>query len=180
MTQLPAGHLDTGRRYAMMAPMRFRRELAYEAGPDEVFAMLADPAFRERVAAAQGVVSIEVSTTPTGAGFTLVSDQVQNTAGLPAIAKKIAGDTTQAVVREQWSDATTGTIEITAPGKPTKATGTIRLLATGGGTTYVQELDVSVKVPLIGGKLEALMADNIDAGLTVEHSVGSAWLRGDR
>lgn len=160
--------------------MKFRRELAYEAGPDEVFAMLADPAFREKVAAEQGVVSIEVSITPTGAGFTMVSDQVQDTAGLPAIAKKIAGDTTRAVVREEWSDATAGTIEITAPGKPTKAVGTVRLVATGTGATYVQELDVNVKVPLIGGKLETLMADNIDAGLSVEHSVGTAWLRGER
>ncbi|MEV5000954.1 DUF2505 domain-containing protein [Nocardioides sp. LML1-1-1.1] len=160
--------------------MKFRRELAYEAGPGEVFAMLADPAFREKVAAEQGVVSIDVRITPTGAGFTMVSDQVQDTAGLPAIAKKIAGDTTRAVVREEWSEATSGTIEITAPGKPTKAVGTVRLVAAGPGTTYVQELDVNVKVPLIGGKLETLMADNIDAGLSVEHSVGTAWLRGER
>ena len=164
----------------MMTPMKFRRELAYEAGPDEVFAMLADPAFREKVAAEQGVVSIDVRITPTGAGFTMVSDQVQDTAGLPAIAKKIAGDTTRAVVREEWSDATSGTIEITAPGKPTKAVGTVRLVPAGSGATYVQELDVNVKVPLIGGKLETLMADNIDAGLSVEHSVGTAWLRGER
>ncbi|NHA00166.1 DUF2505 domain-containing protein [Nocardioides sp. W3-2-3] len=114
--------------------------LAYEAGPGEVFAMLADPAFREKVAAEQGVVSIEVSITPSGAGFTLVSDQVQDTAGLPAIAKKIAGETTRAVVREQWPDAAgTATIEITAPGKPTRATGTVRLVPAGAGTTYVQE-----------------------------------------
>lgn len=164
----------------MMSPMKFRRELAYEAGPDEVFAMLADPTFREKVAAAQDVVSVEVTITPVGEGFTLVSDQVQRTAGLPAIAKKIAGDTTQAVIREEWSDATSGTIEIVAPGKPTRMTGTIRLAADGAGTSYLQELDVSIKVPLIAGKLEKIMADNIDEGLSVEHSVGIAWLKGER
>lgn len=164
----------------MMAPMRFRRELAYEATPDEVFAMLADPAFREKVAAAQDVVSVDVTITPQGTGFSLVNDQVQDTAGLPAIAKKIAGDTTRAVIREEWSDATAGTIEITAPGKPTKAVGTLTLVSSGTGTTYVQDLDVNVKVPLVGGKLEKVMADNIDEGLSVEHSVGIAWLRGER
>ncbi len=167
----------------MMSRMRYRRELAYDAPPAEVFAMLADPAFRERVGAAQDVVSIDVTITPSvtgGDGFTLVSDQVQNTAGLPAIAKKIAGDTTQAIVREVWTDLMSATVEITAPGKPTKAAGTIRLVATGAGTTYVQELDVTVKVPLVAGKLERLMTDNIDAGLTVEHTVGVAWLKGDR
>jgi hypothetical protein len=160
--------------------MRFRRELAYEAAPDEVFAMLADPAFRQKVAAAQDVVSVEVTVTPVGEGFTLVSDQVQRTAGLPAIAKKIAGDTTQAIIREEWPDATSGTIEIVAPGKPTRMVGTTRLSADGAGTSYVQELEVSIKVPLIAGKLEKIMADNIDEGLSVEHSVGIAWLKGDR
>ncbi|GAA3648359.1 DUF2505 domain-containing protein [Nocardioides ginsengisoli] len=160
--------------------MRYTRELTYEAGPDEVFAMLADPAFRERVAAAQQVVSVTVTATPAGAGVSLVIDQVQNTAGLPAIAKKIAGDTTQAVVREEWSDPTSGTIEITAPGKPTRAAGTVTLKADGSATTHALDLEVTVKVPLVGGKLEKLMTDNIDAGLTVEHSVGVAWLKGDR
>lgn len=164
----------------MMSPMKFRRELAYEAGPDEVFAMLADPAFREKVGAAQQVVSIEVTITPRGEGFALVSDQLQNTAGLPAIAKKIAGDSTQAIVREDWAGPRSGTIEITAPGKPTRAVGTISLQAAGAGTTYVQELDVTVKVPLVGGKLEKVMADNIDNGLSVEHSTGIAWLKGER
>ncbi|HWJ08502.1 MAG TPA: DUF2505 domain-containing protein [Nocardioides sp.] len=160
--------------------MRFRRELAYEADPDEVFAMLADPAFRERVAAAQDVVSVDVTITPQGDGFTLLSDQVQRTAGLPAIARKIAGDTTRAVIRETWSDRSSGTIEITAPGKPTTMAGTIRLTPGGSGTTYVQELEIGVKVPVVAGKLERIMADNIDEGLSVEHATGIAWLRGDR
>ncbi|WP_161605410.1 DUF2505 domain-containing protein [Pimelobacter simplex] len=160
--------------------MRYSRELAYAAAPDEVFAMLADPAFREKVAAAQQVVSVTVTATPAGTGVSLVVDQVQNTAGLPAIAKKIAGDTTQAVVREEWSDPRSGTIEITAPGKPTRAAGTVTLVADGGATKLVVDLEVTVKVPLVGGRLEKLMTDNIDAGLSVEHSVGVSWLKGDR
>ena len=107
--------------------MKFRHELTYDAPPADVFAMLADPAFREKVAAAQDVVSADITLTPDGEGFDLVSDQVQNTAGLPAIAKKIAGDTTQAILTEHWADARGGSLEITAPGKPTSAKGTIAL-----------------------------------------------------
>lgn len=160
--------------------MKFHRELAYEAGPDEVFAMLADPAFRQKVAAAQDVVSIEVTSTPKGAGSSILIDQVQNTAGLPALAKKITGETTQAIIREEWTDARSGTYEIVVPGKPTKAIGTVTLVEEDGATRHVFDLDVTVKVPVIGGKLEKLMADNIDAGMTVEHSVGVAWLKGKR
>lgn len=164
----------------MMSAMRFRRELAYEADPDEVFAMLADPGFREKVARAQEVVSVDVRLTTSGDGFSLVSDQVQNTRDLPAIAKKIAGETTRAVITEEWSTPTSGAISITAPGKPTSAVGTIALAPAAGGTTETVDLDVKVKVPLVGGKLEQLMADTIGAGYDVEHRVGQAWLAGER
>ncbi len=167
-------------RGTMMAAMKFRKELAYDADPADVFAMLSDPAFREKVARAQEVVSVDVQLTPSSGGFSLVNDQVQNTAGLPALAKKIAGDTTQAVITEEWSTPDGGSISITAPGKPTKAEGTIKLTSGTTGTIEVVELDVKVKVPLIGGKLEQLMADNIDSGFDVEHAVGQAWLAGER
>ncbi len=164
----------------MMTPMKFRKELTYDADPASVHAMLADPAFREKVAAAQEVVSVDVRLTPAGDGFSLVSEQVQNTAGLPAIAKKITGDTTKAVITEEWPDATGGSVTITAPGKPTRAEGTVALRPAATGTTQTVELDVKVKVPLIGGKLEQLMADTIGEGYDVEHRVGVAWLAGER
>jgi hypothetical protein len=164
----------------MMCAMEFRTELSYDASPDEVFAMLSDPAFREQVAQAQDVVSVDVRLTPTEDGFSLVNDQVQDTKDLPAIAKKFAGDTTQALITEKWDSRTAGSISITAPGKPTSAMGTIRLAPDGEGTVEIVELDVRVKVPLIGGKLEKLMADNIEAGYRAEHTVGRAWLQDNR
>jgi uncharacterized protein YndB with AHSA1/START domain len=160
--------------------MKFRKELSYEADPDDVFAMLSDPAFREKVAHAQEVVSVDVRLTPSSGGFSLVNDQVQNTKDLPSIAKTIAGDSTRAVVTEEWSSPTRGSIAITAPGKPSKAEGTITLEPGTTGTTEVVELEVKVKVPLIGGKLEQLMADTIGSGYDVEHRVGQAWLAGEK
>ena len=162
-----------------MDGMRFQHTSTYDAPVDQVYAMLTDPAWRRRVGEAQGVVSSDVTITPQGKGCRIVIDQVQNTAGLPAIAKKIAGDTTRAVVTEVWTSPTGGTIEILAPGKPTKATGTVSLVADGTGTRHVTDLEVTVKVPLVGGKLENLMADNIGKGLEVEQAVGVAWLEGD-
>ena len=161
--------------------MRFRTELSYDAAPDAVFAMLSDRAYREKVLEARAeVVSYEVSLELSGAGFTLVTHQVQDTAGLPSIAKKFAGDTTQAVVTETWKDGSGATVEIVAPGKPTKTTGTLSLKAAGSGTVEVVDLDVKVKVPLIGGKLEALVVAEIESGYAAEQRVGTAWLAGER
>ena len=139
--------------------------------------MLADPAFRERVSLAREVVSFDVALTPTGSGFTLVNDQIQPTAGLPSFAKKFAGETTKAIQREDWQDHSSGSLTIETPGKPTSIKGTITLVGSDGGTVERVELEVRAKVPLIGGKLESLMADQIREGMDVEHQVGQAWLR---
>ena len=37
-----------------------------------------------------------------------------------------------------------------------------------------------MKVPLIGGKLESLMADLVAEGMDKEQAAGAAWLAGDR
>ncbi|HEX8779683.1 MAG TPA: DUF2505 domain-containing protein [Nocardioides sp.] len=160
--------------------MDFRHELTYDAPPPEVFAMLADPAFREAVSEAQGVVSHDVEVTRQGSGFTLVNDQVQRTEGLPSFAKKFAGSTTRAVQREEWADESGGSLVIEAPGKPSDIRGSISLEPAGPGTTEVVALAVTVKVPLVGGKLEGLLADQIRSGMDIEHEVGRRWLAGDR
>ena len=160
--------------------MKIRHELSYDAPPDEVFEMLADPWFRKAVTTAQDVVSAEVSLSREGDGFSLVVDQLQRTNGLPSFAKKFAGDTTRAVQREAWPDASGGSLAIEAPGKPTSMAGTISLDADGGGTREVVSLEIKVKVPLLGGKLEGLLADQVRGGMDVEHGVGVAWLNGER
>jgi len=167
-------------RSDMMASMKFRHELPYDASPAEVFEMLADPAFRERVGEALDVVSADITLERDGDGFTLTNDQVQRTGGLPSFAKKIAGDTTRVIQTEEWSSPTGGTLRIDAPGKPTSMAGTIELVPDGTGTVEVVELEIKAKVPLIGGKLESLMADQVRDGMDTEREVGQAWLKGDR
>ncbi len=160
--------------------MKFRHELPYDASPAEVFEMLADPTFREKVGEALEVVSADITLKRDGDGFTLANDQVQRTAGLPSFAKKIAGDTTRVIQTEEWSSPSGGTLRIDAPGKPTTMAGTIELVPDGAGTVEVVELEIKAKVPLIGGKLETLMADQIRDGMDTEREVGQAWLRGGR
>jgi len=168
------------RRSAMMTPMKFRHELSYAASPAEVFEMLADPAFREAVGAALDVVSADISLERDGDGFRLTNDQVQRTEGLPSFAKKIAGDTTRVIQTEEWASPSGGTLRIDAPGKPTSMAGTIELVPDGAGTLEVVELEIKARVPLVGGKLEGLMAEQVREGMDTERKVGRAWLTGDR
>jgi Protein of unknown function (DUF2505) len=166
-------------RSDMMTSMKFRHDLSYDASPAEVFEMLADPGFRKRVGEALDVVSADINLERDDDGFTLTNDQVQRTEGLPSFAKKFAGDTTRVIQTEQWSSPTRGTLRIDAPGKPTSMAGTIELVPDGDGTVEVVELEIKAKVPLLGGKLESLMADQVRDGMDTEREVGRAWLRGD-
>jgi uncharacterized protein YndB with AHSA1/START domain len=164
----------------MMTPMKFRHELTYDASPAEVFEMLADAAFREASVAAQDVVSAEVHLEREGNGFTLTIDQLQRTDDLPSFARTFAGETTRAIQREHWEDSTGATLHIDAPGKPSEVRGTITLRPEGSRTREIVELDLRVKVPVLGGRLEKLLAERVAAGMDAEHGVGTAWLRGER
>jgi len=48
----------------------------------------------------------------------------------------------------------------------------------GAGTVEVVELEIKAKVPLIGGKLENLMAEQVRDGMDTEREVGQSWLKG--
>ena len=82
------------------APMKFSHELSYDAPPDQVYAMLAEPDFRRQSCEAMEVISADVQLERDGDGFTLVIDQLQNTRDLPAFARTFAGESTQAIQRE--------------------------------------------------------------------------------
>ena len=164
----------------MMPTMKLRHEISYDAPLADVYAMLADPDFRQSSAAAMGVISADVTITPQGEGMNVHIDQVQPTEGVPGFAKKFAGETTRAVQTEEWSSPAGGTITIETPGKPTSIKGTLSLDESGGRTTETLEAEVKVKVPLIGGKLESLMADLVSSGMDKEQAAGVAWLEGKR
>jgi uncharacterized protein YndB with AHSA1/START domain len=160
--------------------MRLRHEITYDAPLADVFAMLSDPAFRQRSAEAMGVISADVSIHAKGAGISVKIDQVQPTEGVPSFAKKFAGETTRAVQTEEWDSPSGGTISIQTPGKPTSINGTLALTTSGTTTTETLDVEVKVKVPLVGGKLESLMADLVAKGMDKEHAAGVAWLAGER
>jgi hypothetical protein len=160
--------------------MKFSHDLAYDAAPDAVAAMLADPAFREAVCAALHVLRHEVSVQGAGTGMQVVLDQTQPAKGIPSFARKFVGDEIRIVQRERWTDTTSADLDIEVPGKPGTMAGGIRLVADGSGTVEKVTGDIKVKVPLVGGRIEELVADILRSALRAEERVGRSWLAGDR
>ena len=152
-------------------------ELRYDgATPEQVHAMLADPEFREEVCAYQGYPEREVSIEPKGDGMTVVVDQHRPADEVPSFAQKFVGDQINILQEEDWSDPTHADLTVTIPGKPGHMSGTIVLKGDDAGTTETVNVEVKVKIPLVGGKIESFIADLLLHALKAENKVGRDWL----
>ena len=64
------------------------------------------------------------------------------------------------------------------PGKPGEMTGTITLSEADGVTTERLEMTIKVNIPLVGGKIETLIAGLLRSALKAENVVGREYLAG--
>ncbi len=154
---------------------QLRQELAYDASPEEVAAMLRDPAFREKVLAAQHVLRGSAS----AEGSLMTVEQVWSSEHLPSVAKKFVGDEIVIVQKETWGTPTSADIVVTIPGNQGGMSGTSVLSPTStGGTVQTVDLSIKVGVPFVGGKIEKVIAEMLTKALAKEHQTGVAWLAG--
>jgi Protein of unknown function (DUF2505) len=155
---------------------RLSHDLTYDAPLTDVGEMLMETAFREQVCDAQGAIRRTVTIGPDGAGTKVVIDAVQLAQGIPSFAQRFVGDEIQLVQTERWSDVENGRVEVVIPGKPGQMSGTIRLRESGGTTTETVEMEIRVGIPLVGGKIESLIADLLRKALRAENHVGRQYL----
>lgn len=162
----------------MMAAMRLTHELRYDATPAQVYAMLADPGFRELVCDTQGVLSRTVTITPNASGMEVVVDETQPATGIPSFAQRFVGDQIRIVQRETWNSVAAAELTLDIPGKPGSMQGTVTLAPDGAGTVQTVDAEVTVTIPLVGGKLEQMIGDLLVSALKVENRVGRDYLGG--
>jgi Protein of unknown function (DUF2505) len=155
--------------------MRVTHEVRYDASPDDVYAMLTDPVFREKAAKTQGATKVEVTVD----GGSVRIDMVSPNTDIPAFARKVVGVSVHAIQEEEW-DGRSADFAITTPMMPAAIRGRRELVADGDGCLDTFEGESKVRIPVIGGKLEKLFAEKLAAGWDAEHGVGVSWLEGDR
>jgi hypothetical protein len=152
---------------------RLEHDLTYDAPPERVSAMLHDPGFRREVCEAIGVLRHDV----TVEGGHVRIEQVQSPAGIPSFATKFVGEEIRIIQDEHWATPDRAGITVTIPGKPGDMSGTTTLSATAdGGTVESVDMTVKVAIPLVGGKIEGLIADLLLKALKAENRVGRDYL----
>lgn len=160
---------------------KVHEELRYDGATlEQVHEMLADESFRGRVCRELGVLRHTVDIERDGTGMTVEIDQVQATQGIPGFAKKFVGEEINVVQSEDWTSPEKGNIRVVIPGRPGEMSGTAMLTQDPDGTTETVNMSVKVNIPLVGGRIEGLVADMLGKALRAEHEVGVAWLADGR
>jgi hypothetical protein len=149
-----------------------------DATVHDVFAMFGDPAYRKAVADYQRVVDFDCRISRDGEGMDVRLEQAHSTDRIPGFAQKLVGHEIRFVQQEIWASPWSSDIHVTIPGRPGDMTGTETL--TQSGDDVVQRIDLAVKVsmPIVGGKVEDLIAGFIGKAFGAENEVGVKWLAG--
>lgn len=155
---------------------RLVHEMTYDAPAIEVAAMLSDPVFRETVCRNQRATSYAVEIEGNVDAKAVRIEMEQPTDKVPAFAKKFIGETTTIVQTETWASPLTATITVGIPGKPGEINGSATLVETDGVTKETVELEIKVKIPLVAGKIEELLAKLLGSALRAEERTGKEWL----
>jgi hypothetical protein len=146
---------------------------------DDVFAMLGDPAYRTAVSEYQHVVDFRCDVTPDGDGMEVRVEQAHGTDRMPSFAQKFVGSEIRFVQTETWASPASATILVTIPGKPGEITGTETLTQSGDDVEQAIDMAVKVSMPLVGGKLEEMIAGFVGRVFEAENKVGVKWLAGE-
>jgi hypothetical protein len=142
--------------------------------------MLTDGRFRERVCEQIRSPDFTVLVTDTGDRAEVTIEQTQLVRKVPSFATRLVGDRVDIRQVERWNSPTMADFDVTIPGRPGHLRGQMSLSTVGDGTTQQVSGDLKIHVPLVGGKLEGLIAGLLKLAMDAEQEVGRRWLAGDR
>jgi hypothetical protein len=151
--------------------------------PTEVgrtFAVLADPTYlRARLAAVGGPDSELLEHTRDGDDVHYRLRFALPNHVLPPLVQPLVGgqlliERTESL--RPFGDGYLGDVSVAVPGAPVSAEGDMTLRPAAEGTEFVVHSDVTVRVPLIGGRIEESIADNIRKLLVLEGDFTREWL----
>ncbi|MFD4368638.1 DUF2505 domain-containing protein [Rhodococcus sp. NPDC058521] len=99
---------------------------------------------------------------------------------LPSIVTKVRPGDLVIKRSETWAglndDTATGTFSASVDGAPAKISGTKRLTGAGADSVVEFEGETTVKIPIVGGKIESAIADQILHLIDKEREFTQSWL----
>ena len=144
--------------------MNLNYKLQFIKPKETVLELFCDPSYYAHHQAALGSIDYEqLEHQDDGTHFHIKCRyRVKSEAPLPGFAKKVLGETSEVTHEERWDRATGhGKLTIHVAGMPGTMTCDLALADGPKGCTKTFDWEVKVKIPLVGGKIEGLIAEDI-------------------
>ncbi|MEU7480011.1 DUF2505 domain-containing protein [Lentzea sp. NPDC042327] len=143
---------------------------------EEVFgAMVDETHLRDRLAAIGGPNAELISFTSVEGKTSYQLKQGVPAEHLPSVAKAALGGDLVIQRTENWA-AGAGTVEVTISGVPGRLDGAFTITDDGAGSKLTLTGEVKVGIPLMGGKLEKMIAEQVAVLIDKESEFTSRWL----
>ncbi|SDC93369.1 DUF2505 domain-containing protein [Actinokineospora iranica] len=161
-------------------PSRIEHRAEFTAPASRVHAALVDRAFldeRLRVLGGKGAELTAYETTGDGVSYSL--RQGLEASRLPSVVRTVAKGDLVVERTETWSPDGSrfeGTTTAAVAGMPGEIKGRFRLTDTPTGSEWRTDAEVKVKIPLIGGKIESVIAEQVRKLLASEAEFAATWL----
>ena len=149
----------------------------YPESPERLRAVLTDPDYlRDKLRAVGGPRAELVSREQDGRGITVVLRQAVPDDALPSFIRAALPGGLTIRRTETWTSSG-GSVHGMVDGAPGTITGTMRLVPDPAGCVLSAQLTAEVGLPLIGGRVEKVIIDNIGTLMDAEHRFTLEWLR---
>ena len=161
--------------------MKFSYTQKYSKDKDTMLTMLCDPAYHKGLQDGLGSWDFkQIELDDNGTKFKIkYSYTLKSDVPLPGFAKKVLGENTDATQTETWDRSTgRGTVDVQPKGLPGTVHCDLTIEADGDGCKKVFNWDVKIKIPLVGGKLEKLIAEDITAKDPKDAAISAKLLKG--
>lgn len=161
--------------------MKISTSTTFAATPEQVYAVIADPAYQDEKAANGTLPGSSSTVTPDGEGVRIDTVRVLSSDGLPGFARSVVGDQLTVEESQVWHAAGAdggrfADVEVRVGGAPIVMTGRLALTPTGEGTEQTVDGDLKARIPFLGAKVEEAAAPAITDAIEAEYALIRARL----
>ncbi len=159
--------------------MKAQHRSPYSKGSDSVVKMFTDKNYFQRKYELQGAKNIQLlDHKQDGDDFTVQYErQVPADVKVPGFAKKFVPELMTVTQRDTWNVASkTGHLDIELKGIPGSMSCEMRLEDTASGCDLVMDWSITCNVPLVGGKLEKVLWEDLHGKMASDVEVGEQIL----
>lgn len=163
-------------------PRAFEMAAEYQGTVAQVYRAFSDERYWRARLAESGAdeITLEASKATSDGGIDVVTIQTLRASRLPGVVSQFHNGDLSFVREETWGpvvdDRASAVVKGTIPGAPASLDGTAVLVPSGSGARLEFKATVEVRIPLVGGKVENFIGNQLIELLVAEQRFTTVWI----